>query len=470
VKLLTIIDRNSAYNYWVIDLPSDDIFGNYTNPSHLTSAPIVRTDYLLRTVEISNDCIHLTGDLNATSTVEVIGGPENVKSLTFNGKDLDFKKGSTGCNAVTATANFEKPTFSVPDLTTAPWKVLDTLPEIKTSYDDSAWTVADHTTTNNTVLNLTTPTSLYSSDYGYHTGILLYRGHFKANGDESTLYLSTYGGAAFGHTIYLNGTYIGSFTGEDVLPTYNQTYDLPSNITAGSDYVITVIVDNNSLNENYVVGEDQMKLPRGVLNYDLAGHPKEDVTWKLTGNLGGEDYADHARGPLNEGGLYAERAGYHLPGAPTSDWKSSSGPQEGLSGPGIAFFTTTFDLDLPTGYDIPLAFSFSNGTSNSTTPQTLYTFNNGTARPAAYRCQLFVNGYQFGKYVHNVGPQDVFPVPEGIWNYQGSNTVAVSLWIQEEDGAKVESLSLVTGPVIQSGFGVIEPAPQPEWVEREGLY
>jgi hypothetical protein len=55
VKLLTIIDRNSAYNYWVVDLPSDDIFGNYTNPSHLTSAPIVRTDYLLRTVEISND-------------------------------------------------------------------------------------------------------------------------------------------------------------------------------------------------------------------------------------------------------------------------------------------------------------------------------------------------------------------------------------------------------------------------------
>jgi hypothetical protein len=146
-------------------------------------------------------------------------------------------------------------------------------------------------------------------------------------------------------------------------------------------------------------------------------------------------------------------------------------PQTGnLSGPGIAFYTTTFDLDLPTGYDIPLAFSFSNGTSNATSPQATYTFTNGTARPAAYRCQLFVNGYQFGKYVHNVGPQDVFPVPEGIWNYQGSNTVAVSLWVQEEDGAKVESLSLVTGPVIRSGFGVIEPAPQPEWVEREGVY
>ena len=61
-----------------------------------------------------------------------------------------------------------------------------------------------------------------------------------------------------------------------------------------------------------------MKLPRGVIDYDLAGHAKSDVTWKLTGNLGGEDFADTTRGPLNEGGLYAERAGYHLPSPPTS--------------------------------------------------------------------------------------------------------------------------------------------------------
>lgn len=418
---------------------------------------------------MSDNGIHLTGDLNATSPIEVIGGPKNVSKLTFNGKDLKF---STGDCSITATAEFDTPDFTIPDLSKAEWKVLDTLPEIKSSYDDASWTVADHPSTNNTVRNLTTPTSLYSSDYGYHTGILLYRGHFKANGDESDLYIATYGGAAFGHSIWLNGTYIGSFTGEDVLPTYNETYQLPKNLTAGAHYVITVVVDNNSLNENYDVGADEMKLPRGLIDYDLAGHPKADLTWKLTGNLGGEDYADHARGPLNEGGLYAERAGYHLPSAPTDSWQTSKGPQEGLTNPGIAFYTTTFDLDLPSGYDIPLAFSFSNGTSNSSTtqPQQSYTFANGTARPPAYRCQLFVNGYQFGKYVHNVGPQDVYPVPEGVWNYRGSNTVAVSLWAQEEAGARVEGLSLVAGPVVQSGFGAIEAAPQPEWAERQGVY
>ncbi len=30
-----------------------------------------------------------------------------------------------------------------------------------------------------------------------------------------------------------------------------------------------------------------------------------------------------------------------------------------------------------------------------------------------YRAQLWVNGYQFGKYVNHIGPQTKFPVPQG---------------------------------------------------------
>lgn len=44
-----------------------------------------------------------------------------------------------------------------------------------------------------------------------------------------------------------------------------------------------------------------MKAPRGVLDYSLSGHEKSDISWKITGNLGGEDYQDRTRGPLNEG-------------------------------------------------------------------------------------------------------------------------------------------------------------------------
>ncbi|KAK3047856.1 hypothetical protein LTS18_013049 [Coniosporium uncinatum] len=202
-----------------------------------------------------------------------------------------------------------------------------------------------------------------------------------------------------------------------------------------------------------------MKTPRGILDYALSGREKSEITWKLTGNLGGEDYRDRIRGPLNEGSFYVERQGYHLPGPPLQQWRHVK-PTQGIDHAGIGFFVTSFDLDMPKGYDIPLSFRFNNSSSNAT---------DGT-RAAAYRCQLFVNGYQFGKYVHNIGPQDRYPVPEGILNYHGTNWVGVTLWSLEEGGAKIEGLELVAGPVIQSGYGEVEMSPVDRWRKREGAY
>lgn len=451
-----LLNRYEAYDYWVIDLPNDPVSGNHTNATHFTSAPIVKAGYLLRTVEVADGCVHLTGDLNATTEIEVIGGaPAHTSELTFNGQSLHFKQSSSG--VVTATATYKNASISIPDLSTIGWKAIDSLPEVQPGYDDSLWTSAYLTYSNNTELNLTTPRSLYASDYGYHTGNLVYRGHFTATGSESTFYVTTQGGSAFAHSIWLNSTFIASFYGADKYNNWNDTYTLP-NLTAGKNYVITILIDNMGLNENGQGGSSEMKSPRGVLDYSLSGRDKSDISWKLTGNLHGEDYEDRTRGPLNEGGLYAERQGYHLPGAPTSDWSTSAlGPMEGLSKAGVNFYSTTFDLDLPEGYDVPISFSFSNSTAT-----------NGSV--PSYRCQLYVNGYQYGKYVHNIGPQDLFPVPEGIWNYHGSNYVAVSLWSLEAEGAKVDSLSLVAGPVIQSGYGPVELAPLTGWTPRAGAY
>lgn len=58
------------------------------------------------------------------------------------------------------------------------------------------------------------------------------------------------------------------------------------------------------------------KTPRGILNYQLDGHEAATLCWRLTGNLGGENYHDRTRGPLNEGGLYAERQGWFQPYPP----------------------------------------------------------------------------------------------------------------------------------------------------------
>lgn len=457
-----LLDRQDAYNYWVLDLPNDSTTGNYTNNKLSPSAPIVKSGYLLRTVEIEGQNLHLTGDLNATAPIEIVGGaPSCLAKLTFNGESLNFTQSESG--VVSSSVTYVQPTVSLPDLASLQWKTIDSLPEVQSGYDDSLWTTADLTYSNNTARNLSTPTSLYSSDYGYHTGNLIYRGHFTATGNETSLYLATQGGSAYGHSIWLDDKFVGSLYGADVIIFYNQTYKLPAT-TPGKEHVITVLIDNQGLDENGEAGDSKMKNPRGVMDYSLSGHSKTDVMWKLAGNLHGEDYEDRTRGPLNEGGLFVERQGFHLPGTPTSSWKDSAGPQEGISTPGVAFYATTFDLDLPSGYDIPLSFSFTN---SSATNDNATTQGNAVS---SYRSQIYVNGYQFGKYVNNIGPQTVFPVPEGIFNYHGSNYVAVSLWALDAEGAKVSNFSLIAGHPIQSGFGPVELSPAPEWKEREGAY
>ncbi|CAD0109214.1 unnamed protein product [Aureobasidium uvarum] len=454
-----ILDRNDAYNYWVLDLPSSTVSGNYTNATLETSAAIVKAGYLLRTVQVSDNTLHLTGDLNSTTDIEVIGGaPAKLTELTFNGESIKFAQDSCS-GVVTGSVAYKEPSFSIPDLSSVSWKVLNSLPEVSPGYDDSLWTNADLTYSNNTQRNLTTPVSLYGSDYGYNAGNLLFRGHFTASGSESSIYLQTQGGSAFGMSAWLNGTFLGSARGIDAASNANSTFSLP-NVASGSSYVLTVLIDHMGLQENGQGGSSEMKTPRGILNYSLSGRNASAITWKLTGNLHGEDYEDRTRGPLNEGGLYAERQGYHLPGAPTSSWaNSTSGPMAGITSPGVSFYSTTFDLDMPSGYDIPIAISFSNATSSS----------NGSA-PVAYRSQIYVNGYQFGKYVSNIGPQDVFPVPQGIFDYNGPNYLAVSLWALDEGGAKISNLSLVVGPAIQSGYGPISLSPMTGWSKREGAY
>ena len=392
-----ILDRNSAYNYWVPDFVRTDKWGAYSANVGNTTSVIVEAGYLVRSVDIQGTALHINGDLNATVPIKVIGAPSSTKDLHFNGQKLSFTVDPiTG--DWSSNLQYTAPQISLPDLSSLSWKYVDDLPEIQPGYDDSVWTKADHTTSNNSVFALETPTSLFGSDYGYNTGVLIYRGHFVATGNESTLQTWTQGGSAYGTSAWLNSTYLGSFPGIDAAIAYNSTYTLP-NLVRGKSYVFTILVDNNGLDENWIVGVDDMKSPRGILNYALSGRSQSAITWKITGNLGGEQYIDKVRGPLNEGGLYAERQGFTQPYPPNHNWASSN-PETGISKAGVAFYQASFSLDLPRGYDIPLTFNFGNTTINGAV--------------AEYRAQLWVNGYQFGKYVNGIGPQSSFPVPQGM--------------------------------------------------------
>ena len=443
--------RNDAYNYWVLDLPAASPIGNFTSSSK--TKVIAKAGYLLRTATVSGNNLYLTGDLNATTTLEIIGGlPSKDCSVYFNNQPVSITESSSG--TVAASIRFKAPSISLPNLPALTWKYVDSLPEVQPNYNDTAWTTCKLATSNNP-RNLTTPTSLYASDYGYHTGSLIYRGHFISTGAESSLFLETQGGLAFGHSLWLDSTFIGSWAGIDKDQNYNGTYPLPT-LSSGSSHVITILIDHMGLDENWVVGGEMMKNPRGILRYQLADRPQDVITWKMTGNLGGEQYADKTRGPLNEGALFAERQGYHLPSPPTSSWATGS-PLAGLPAPGVRFYTASFNLDMPTGYDIPLSFVFKNGTT-------------GNANTSNYRSMLFVNGYQFGKYVHNIGPQDSFSVPEGILNYHGTNWITVSLWALDAGGAKIEGLELVAGEVVQTARAPVALSPMPGWKQRVGAY
>jgi len=45
--------------------------------------------------------------------------------------------------------------------------------------------------------------------------------------------------------------------------------------------------------------------------------------------------------------------------------------------------------------------------------------------------ELSCDGFQFGKYVNNIGPQTNFTVPQDILDYYGKNWLAVEIWAQQ---------------------------------------
>ncbi|KAF7541462.1 hypothetical protein G7054_g527 [Neopestalotiopsis clavispora] len=435
--------RNEAYQYWVHDLQRPEPIGNFVSASRINdtdASVIVKAGYLLRNATVSGNSLHLWGDFNETTTIEVITAPLTCgATLFFNGQQVNDTRYVNG--RLTGSITYFRPEIIMPDFGSMEWKHLDSLPEIRADYDDGAWPILDKASTNNTRA-LTTPTSLYASDYGFHSGSLIYRGHYKATGNESSIFLSISGGNAFGHSVWLNSTYLGSWAGDPSEAIHNQTFVFASSLQPKGDYVITVLIDHMGLTESTFIGVEGSKEPRGILDYLLTGHPSQsDMTWKMTGNLGGEDYFDLSRGPRNEGAMFTERQGYHVPGAPLDNMQTRSPINDGEVGPGVGFYATTFDLDVPSGYDVPMSFVFTNASQGL----------NGT-QADAYRVQLFVNGWQFGEYVNNIGPQVSFQVPEGILNYNGENYVALTLWSLESSGTKLGGLSLVVDQVVQSGY------------------
>ena len=71
---------------------------------------------------------------------------------------------------------------------------------------------------------------------------------------------------------------------------------------------------------------------------------------------------------------------------------------------------TDVTLNLPQGQDTSLGLTITDDPSRK------------------YRAEIFVNGWDMGNYVNYVGPQHSFPVPNGVLNPHGNNTIAIAVW------------------------------------------
>ncbi|GLI78126.1 hypothetical protein PoHVEF18_006428 [Penicillium ochrochloron] len=429
-----LVWRNEAYNYWALELPASHPIGNFSSPSK--DRVIVKAGYLVRSAKLVNKQLWLSGDVNTTTNIEVISTPVGqLEGLVFNGQQMKTSR-TTTTGKLSTIIEYQPPTLDIPDFTNLRWKYRDSLPEINSSYDDSAWQSCDKPLTHNP-RNLDTPMVLYAMDYGFHTGSLLYRGHFSANGHESYIWLNTSGGIGFGHSVWLDDTFLGSWPGTGANATITQNFTIPTALSSGTQHILSVLIDNMGQDEE-APGTDAIKFPHVILGYQLSNHAQSDVSWKVTGNFGGEQYRDLARGPLNEGAI---------------PFKT------GLLKAGVGFYTTSFRLNIPDGWDVPFSIVFNNSTAGDPSQKT---------SGLNYRCQLYVNGYQYGKYINNLGPQNSFPIPEGILNHNGINYIALTLWAQDPQGARLGGLDLVPSMLIRSDYVKPRPAPQPAWETRSG--
>ncbi|EIM81437.1 glycoside hydrolase family 35 protein [Stereum hirsutum FP-91666 SS1] len=457
-QLVLFADSLTATTFWAPVIPgeSSDPLANFwqigSNDTVLVGGP-----HLVRNASISSTgSLDLHGDLNSTVTLTIIG-PSNVTSVTWNGVSVD--NDASAASAITSVGGFVGSlTVSNASDIVAPvlegWKFMDSLPEVTqgVDFDDSNFTIANHTTTVIPFpMNYGDGRILYGCDYGFCENVVIWRGHFNATGAEKSVNLSINGGEAFAASVFLNDQFLNTTFGNSTndansIDETDQVYTFPDgSLVVGQDNVITVIQDNMGHDEAGDT-ENFPKSPRGVRGFQL--NTGNFSTWKLQGKVGGyTGYPDKFRGVLNEGGLFGERQGWHLPGFDTSSWTLrdlSSGLLNDTAG--VGFFVTTFALSMPAGFDVMMSFNFGDVAGNDGQP---------------YRALLFVNGWQMGKRVGNLGPQAKFPVHQGILDYNGTNTIAIALWAMESVAISPQ-LNVTIDTILEGGVGGVV-ANNPAW-------
>jgi hypothetical protein len=418
-------------------LGTDETAAAFWQPS---SGVLVRGTSLVRSAAVRGGTVALRADTAHAGDVEVFAPASR---LTVNGAHVSVR--TTASGSLQGWLPGPK-AVRLPALTG--WRTRAEAPEAAPGFEDSRWTVADKTTSLSPFPPKTLPV-LYADEYGYHYGSVWYRGHFTASGAETAVSLNAITGKRGRYLVWLNGHYLGAAAGgvqadSDAPVNPNPgpgDFPIPAGLLEqGAPATLSVLVENMGHNDDWTAEESRHRQPRGLVGASVTGAgtgSSTPISWKIQGAAGGENLVDKVRGPLNNGGLYGERTGWHLPGYPDRSWAAGA---PGAVTPGVTWYRTSFRLDLPKSQDTAVALRF------------------GGAIPQGARVNFFLNGWNLGLYGADIGPQTEFTLPAGLLRQDGRNTLALA--VIAEQNASIGPLSLVTVGTQRGGVPVSDvPSP-----------
>lgn len=425
---LLLADEDEAGAYWTHDTVAGKI--------------LARGPALIRTATAKGGVLALTGDTSGETALE-LWAPRAIRSMRWNGAVV--RTAATVRGSVASVAPLAGPVdFALPELTD--WRVAAGSPEALPGFDDSGWQAIDRRRAGTTTAWADGQPTLVMDPYGFHEGDVWYRGRFQGGAEAEKLSLF-YGGGAVGMVqLWLDGKFVGQheIAGGQPRPITlgSAEFPLPAAARTPGEHVLSVMVRNNGHNWD-LDADDFHKEARGLIHSSLgpvAGRSfAVPIAWKIQGRKDGEDLADPVRGVPNNGGLHGEREGWHLPGFDDSGWQRVSTSPAQLE-PGTSWYRTRFDLAVPKGQDATIGLAFG---------------DTGKPRSAGrYRVLIFVNGWHMGQFIAHVGPQRIFPIPEGILNHRGTNSVALAVTTDGQPGNALEPVRLVTMRNVKGGLPV----------------
>ncbi|MFG3548348.1 beta-galactosidase [Streptomyces sp. NPDC047725] len=374
-----------------------------------TGKGLVYGPALLRTAALDGDTVRLTGDTVDAYGLEV-WAPRGVTGVTWNGRAVATRVS----RAHSLRSRDPLPGVGEPVLPAlGDWRRREENPEAAPGFDDSGWTAADRTASHSTTPVPEGQPVLFADDYGFHYGDVWYRGRLTGTDGLESVSLS-YGTGARGMLMaWLDGEPLGTHRAErgEAGGTWTATarFRLPSALRERlgerrrdgrpRSGVLSVLVRRTQHDQ------DDVRAARGLTSVAFEGAAPA-VRWRLQGAAA----PDPVRGPLNNGGLYGEREGWHLPGYDDGGWEPVSLPRADRR-QGVTWYRTTFRLDVPPETDASVGL----------------TLDDDPARD--YRVQVFLNGWNMGEYVGGEeGAQRTLVLPNGILRTRAAvNTLALAV-------------------------------------------